>query len=167
MIKRLLMSILMLNGIVFGGEKVVIENNDLSINVNGNTSLFNKDFPILVHEDKSCFRSAYSGHTLATLKCTTLDNGFRKSFEKTNYDFYEVSCLSDKCNVKVYYTDISTVPSKKEYDKGLSEAQNSRECKDYAPVQSKVLQFDVKLNETITKDLDNNATISIAYKTKK
>lgn len=161
MIKRLLMSILMLNGIVFGGE------NDLSINVDGNTSLFNQDFPIVVQKDKPCFWSAYSGHTLATLKCSTLDNGFRKSLEKTNYDFYEVNCLSDKCNVKIYYTDISTVPSKNEYDKGLSEAQNSRECKDYAPVQSKVLQFDVKLNETITKDLDNNATISISYKTKK
>ena len=159
---KIALSALLLGTLAFG--EIILPTHTLSFVVNGNTSIWNQENRLLFSQDeKPAIVSNYINEPFPTVRCEKSAGMTKKTLDANYYDNgYAAECFKDKCNVKISFLDISTVPSKNEYQRQLSNAYDK--CENYAPVVSKTLQFDIKRGETITKELDNRSTVTVSYK---
>lgn len=155
------LSALLLGTLAFGD--IMVPTHTLSFKVNGNTSIWNIEYKLLFSQDeKPAIVSSHINEPFSTVECEK-SVGITKRTVKVNYydNGYVAECFKDKCNVKISYLDISTLPSKNEYQKQLGNAYEH--CENYAPIVAKTLQFDVMNGGVITKELDSQSTVTVSY----
>jgi len=150
-------------------DGIYLPSHSLSIELTGQSSLksvkyngnVKKDFYFARGESPAMFSSRTDAPFLI-LKCENVGDVTQKKLQAVYYpNGYSALCTKDKCSVKINYIDSSTVPN--DYDKQLKEAQDSKVCREYAPVKYRTLEFDVKLAESLEKELEGQSKVLLSY----